>query len=150
MLLSVLFSSFAVGAIASPLVQIRESNPAITLSLTRRLNISGSSIAEADRARAAHLFQHGQDQEKHGHSSHIHGRATGSSFAVTNKGVEYTTNVGIGSPMTIYTLLIDTGSSNTWIGANKAYVRTRTSVNTGRSVSQSYGVGSFSGTECEL
>jgi len=29
------------------------------------------------------------------------------------------------------TLLVDTGSSNTWIGANKAYVQTSTSVDTG-------------------
>jgi Eukaryotic aspartyl protease len=47
------------------------------------------------------------------------------------------------------TLLIDTGSSNTWLGAQKAYVKTSTSKSTGQSVSVTYGSGSFSGTECE-
>jgi hypothetical protein len=42
---------------------------------------------------------------------------------------------------------IDTGSSNTFIGADKAYVRTSTSYDTGNSISVTYGSGSFSGTE---
>lgn len=62
----------------------------------------------------------------------------------------YTASVGVGSPATDYTLLIDTGSSNTWLGAGKAYVKTSTSSSTGKSVSVTYGSGSFSGTECEF
>jgi hypothetical protein len=46
------------------------------------------------------------------------------------------------------TLLIDTGSSNTWLGAGLAYVKTSTSKDTGGTVSVSYGSGSFSGEEC--
>ena len=66
--------------------------------------------------------------------------------------------------MTIDTLLIDTGSSNTWIGAGRAYTKTSTSHDTGDTVvrlsfltlftsylkgdqSVSYGSGSFSGEE---
>lgn len=49
-------------------------------------------------------------------------------------GVTYTTSVGVGSPPTQYTLLIDTGSSNTWVGAGKAYVKTSTSKSTGQKV----------------
>ena len=45
------------------------------------------------------------------------------------------------------TLQVDTGSSNTWVGAGKAYVNTSTSTNTGKSVSVAYGSGFFSGTE---
>lgn len=45
------------------------------------------------------------------------------------------------------TLLIDTGSSNTWIGADKKYKATSTSKKTGSTVSVSYGSGSFSGDE---
>jgi len=70
-----------------------------------------------------------------------------SSFSVTNTAVTYTANVGVGSPATDYTLLIDTGSSNTWIGADKSYVKTSTSKSTGQKVSVTYGSGSFSGTE---
>ncbi|KZT08682.1 acid protease [Laetiporus sulphureus 93-53] len=55
--------------------------------------------------------------------------------------------VGVGSPATYYSLIVDTGSSNTWVGADKAYVKTSTSENTGDSVSVSYGSGSFSGEE---
>ncbi|KAG0695389.1 aspartic peptidase domain-containing protein, partial [Suillus ampliporus] len=44
-------------------------------------------------------------------------------------------------------LIVDTGSSNTWVGASTAYVETSTSVNTGEPVAVSYGSGSFSGTE---
>jgi len=61
--------------------------------------------------------------------------------------VTYTASVGVGSPATDYTLLIDTGSSNTWVGANTEYKKTSTSKDTGRSVTVSYGSGSFSGTE---
>ncbi|CAK5284004.1 unnamed protein product [Mycena citricolor] len=72
--------------------------------------------------------------------------ATGS-VDVTDAAVTYTMDVGVGSPPTSYTLLIDTGSSNTWVGAAKAYVPTSTSTDTRQSVNVSYGSGSFSGTE---
>jgi hypothetical protein len=55
--------------------------------------------------------------------------------------------VGVGSPSTDYTLLIDTGSSNTWVGAGTKYTPTSTSTNTHNTVQVSYGSGSFSGTE---
>jgi hypothetical protein len=45
-------------------------------------------------------------------------------------------------------LIVDTGSSNTWVGAGIAYVKTSTSVNTGQPVAVSYGSGSFSGMIC--
>ncbi|KAF8665498.1 hypothetical protein AX16_000513 [Volvariella volvacea WC 439] len=44
-------------------------------------------------------------------------------------------------------LLIDTGSSNTWVGAGRSYARTSSSVQTSNKVSVTYGSGSFSGTE---
>jgi len=43
--------------------------------------------------------------------------------------------------------LIDTGSSNTWVGAATKYTKTSTSKSTGNTVNVSYGSGSFSGTE---
>ncbi|KAH9480701.1 Polyporopepsin [Psilocybe cubensis] len=69
------------------------------------------------------------------------------SIDVTDAGVTYTMSVGVGSPATQYTLLIDTGSSNTWVGAGKAYKQTSTSKSTRNSVNVTYGSGSFSGTE---
>ncbi|KAJ8593944.1 acid protease [Rhizopogon salebrosus TDB-379] len=70
-----------------------------------------------------------------------------SSIDVTDSGVTYTMQVGVGSPATPYTLLIDTGSSNTWIGAGKSYKPTSTSHRTGNSVHVSYGSGTMSGKE---
>lgn len=73
-------------------------------------------------------------------------------YPADNRAVTYIASVGIGSPPTYYDLIIDTGSSNTWIGANKAYVPTGTSQKTADSVSENnirveYGSGGFSGTE---
>jgi len=51
--------------------------------------------------------------------------------------------------MSTDTLLIDTGSSNTWLGASQAYLKTSTSKSTGQNMSVTYGSGSFNGTECE-
>ncbi|KAF8930621.1 hypothetical protein BGZ52_000891 [Haplosporangium bisporale] len=61
----------------------------------------------------------------------------------------YVASVGIGSPATQYDLIVDTGSSNTWVGANKPYVKTSTSQQTSNSVSEGgiQGSGGFSGTE---
>ena len=56
-------------------------------------------------------------------------------------------SVGVGSPPTLYNLIIDTGTSNTWVGAGTAYVQTSTSQQTSDSVSVFYGSASFSGTE---
>lgn len=70
---------------------------------------------------------------------------------VTDSGVTYTAAVGVGNPPTSYTLLIDTGevskfswlgaltkqftgSSNTWVGADKKYVKTSSSKDTGGKV----------------
>ncbi|KAF9374971.1 hypothetical protein CPC16_000967 [Podila verticillata] len=73
-------------------------------------------------------------------------------YPADNRAVTYIASVGIGSPPTYYDLIIDTGSSNTWIGANKTYVRTSTSRKTADSVSENnirveYGSGSFNGAE---
>ncbi|KAH9990273.1 aspartic proteinase from Irpex Lacteus [Russula vinacea] len=46
-------------------------------------------------------------------------------------------------------LLVDTGSSNTWLGANQPYIQTETSVNTDNSMNVPYGTGSVNGTEYE-
>ncbi|RDW85296.1 hypothetical protein BP6252_02886 [Coleophoma cylindrospora] len=55
--------------------------------------------------------------------------------------------VGIGSPATTYDLILDTGSANTWVGAEKKFVVTKTSYNTDAAVNVVYPEGSFSGNE---
>ncbi|KAG2143757.1 acid protease [Suillus bovinus] len=61
--------------------------------------------------------------------------------------VQYTTSVGVGSPPTYYNLVIDTGSSNTFVGTGKKYVRTPTSVPTGQNINIVYGTGFINGIE---
>ncbi|KAH8115423.1 acid protease [Phellopilus nigrolimitatus] len=123
---------------ATPLVQVRE--PSVSLPFVLKLNVSGSTLADIDRARAAHLIS--SSKARPGQLD----RRT-ASVDVTNTVVTYVASVGVGSPPTSYDLLIDTGSSNTWVGADKAYAKTSTSKSTGKNVSVSYGSGSFSGTE---
>ncbi|KAH9057471.1 acid protease [Lactarius vividus] len=136
------------------------------LPFTSTIKVSGGAraIIAHDRARAQKFLAGVQPHGPNAHKStglrsrvaHHRGRqvisplsrdATSDTIDVTDTGVAYTVSVGIGNPATDYTLLIDTGSSNTWVGADKEYHQTSTSKSTGESVSVSYGSGSFSGTE---
>ncbi|KZP09886.1 family A1 protease [Athelia psychrophila] len=136
-LLSLLLVAVSCSAAAVPVARDLK-----TLAFARLLNVTGGSlnIAEADRARFRVL-----KEQALGQAGTADKRAA--SVLVTNTAVTYTANVGVGTPPTEYTLLIDTGSSNTWVGANKTYVVTSSSVSTGKTVKVSYGSGSFSGTE---
>ncbi|OAX44334.1 acid protease [Rhizopogon vinicolor AM-OR11-026] len=107
-------------------------------------------LLQRDRARAQKFLA--------GHSHHgpvpfvdAHRRrsSTGSASTidVTDSGVTYTMQVGVGNPATQYTLLIDTGHSNTWIGASAPYNPTSTSSDTGNTINVSYGSGTMSGEE---
>ncbi|KAF8547620.1 acid protease [Imleria badia] len=108
-----------------------------TLSFATRIDERGTqNIVEKDRARAQ-AFKNADRSVGKGLES----------ISITNAQVIYTAQVGVGSPATDYTLLIDTGSSNTWIGASKGYTKTSTSHDTGDTVTVSYGSGSFSGEE---
>ncbi|KAG2101065.1 acid protease, partial [Suillus discolor] len=105
-------------------------------------------LLERDRARAQ-KFLAGKSNHTFLARKAKHASSTGadSSIDVTDSGVTYTTQVGVGSPATDYTLLIDTGYSNTWIGANLPYKPTSTSHNTGNTINVSYGSGTMSGKE---
>jgi len=125
------------GANATP---IRRNSNTHTLSLASKINaIGGQALADIDRARASALLNNVSGKKN--------GERSGKPVILTDKGVTYTASVGVGSPATHYTLIVDTGSSNTWVGAGKAYARTSSSDDTGDSVSVGYGSGSFSGEE---
>ncbi|KAF8260454.1 acid protease [Lactarius quietus] len=131
-LTAVLF--LAVSVAANPIV-VR--NAPVTLNFARNLNITGAQdVVRKDQARAKNLVSIGKAKE-----SGTLSLGEICSVGVTNVGVIYEVSVGVD------TLLIDTGSSNTWVGAGKTYVKTSTSVETGDSVGVRYGSGSFSGTE---
>jgi hypothetical protein len=67
------------------------------------------------------------------------------SIDVTDASVTYLMDVTIGGQD--FSLLIDTGSSNTWCGANTEFTPNSSVESTRESVNVSYGSGSFSGTE---
>jgi hypothetical protein len=125
----------ALSIAASP-VEIHDSP--ITLSIARSLNTSGGTInlLQHDQSRAAALKAVGKDTL---------GRRTGS-IPVTNVAVCYIASVGIGNPATTYNLIVDNSCSVTWVGAT-TYVKTSTSVDTGKALAVSSGSVPFSGTE---
>jgi len=119
-------------SLASPL---HVANP-ISLSVSARINRTGTAnLALHDQARARFLKERAKGK-KDTDASLTRRQA---SFPVHNEGVTYTAHVGVGSPATTYDLIIDTGSSNTWVGATQSYVQTSTGSTTGRIVSVSYG-----------
>ncbi|TDL28097.1 aspartic protease [Rickenella mellea] len=130
----------AIAVTANPIV-VREN--LIRLPFAKQVNLTGAShVLKIDQARAAAFRAFGQ------------AKASGSlksdaviSVGVQNQAVTYVASVGVGSPATTFSLLIDTGSSNTWVGAGTAYKQTSTSTKTKDSVSVTYGSGEFSGTE---
>ncbi|KAG1789280.1 acid protease [Suillus plorans] len=114
----------SLSASASP--HPRTASSTATLKLAVRINSYGiQNIAVADRARI-------QAQQAGGSSS----------INVTNNMMLYTADIGVGSPPTYYTVLIDTGNANIWIGAKKPYEKTATSQDTGNTFSIAYGDGS--------
>lgn len=118
------FTAAAVVVSANPIV-IRDSP--VTLPIARRFNTTGvPNILAADKARAKVLKVRSQAQ-RFKQSAVV-------PVPVTNQAVTYTVSLGVGTPPTQYDLIVDTGSSNTWIGAGKDYVKTNSSVDTGEEV----------------
>ncbi|EKM61852.1 uncharacterized protein PHACADRAFT_83207 [Phanerochaete carnosa HHB-10118-sp] len=132
----------ALFAAATPLT-VRKSP--VTISLSRHFNTTGSkTILEFDQARAKFLKQSAAQKGSVSASSDAN-----VSVPVTNGMVSYTAAVDVGSPPTTFNLIVDTGSSNTWVGAdpNKPYTPTSTSQDTGEHVLVLYGSGLFFGEE---
>lgn len=135
-LLSLVVLALAVDASS---IYRRVDTPLITLQTAKRVNTTGVlSLLAKDQARAKFLKSS---------DSAFKNAGIVSSIPATNQAVDYTVTVSVGNPPTKYTLIVDTGSSNTWVGANQAYVQTSTSVQSSDQVSVVYGFGSFSGTE---
>lgn len=115
----------------------------VRLPFAKRFNItSGANILKHDQARAQALKARG--------SARAAGRLVKDaavSVTVQNQAVTYVASVGVGSPATTFDLLIDTGSSNTWVGAGTKFKSTSTTQTTKDKVAVTYGSGSFSGNE---
>ena len=117
------FTTAALTVSASPFV-MRDSP--VTLPIARRVKETGIyNILAHDQARAKALISRAQGQGKKRDVYNVN---------VTNQAVTYIASVGIGCPPTYYDLLVDTGSSTTWVGAGPAYVQTNSSQDTGETV----------------
>lgn len=134
----------ALSAVATPLVTIR-STP-VTLPLTKRLNITrGVDLGRQARARAKGLRALGEGKARG--ASHFEIGAI-INEPVVNQAVTYTAVARIGNPATIFpNLLIDTGSSNTWVGATTPFRSTATTQDTGELMEVIYGSGFVLGEE---
>ncbi|KAG2360600.1 aspartic peptidase A1 [Suillus spraguei] len=108
----------ALSITGSP-VEVR--NSPITLSIVGRLHFSNDTVnlLQHDQARAAALTR----------NSSTRGLARSISEKALYSG-RFITAVAIGSPPTTYYLIVDTGSSHTWVGASTDYVETTSSVDT--------------------
>ncbi|KJA26749.1 hypothetical protein HYPSUDRAFT_63538 [Hypholoma sublateritium FD-334 SS-4] len=129
----------ALCVVAKP-VALR-SGSSHSLPISKRLNTTSiHNLVHHDQLRAKYLksracFNGGLD--------------TRTNQPVENQAVQYIATIGVGSPITNFSLAVDTGSSNTWIGADtdNPYVKTSSSSATSNNVTVYYGSGSFSGTE---
>ena len=118
--------------------------------IIQNINPHGPALREALRKRHEHHHHHHHHPHRGGGgapsdpsdpsdpSTGNPSTPTSGGVDVTDAGVTYTASIGVGNPPTQYTLLIDTGSSNTWVGADQSYVKTGTSKSTGESVVSPY------------
>ncbi|KAJ3776837.1 family A1 protease [Lentinula raphanica] len=133
------FVTLALGIVANPVIIDR--SPVLSIPLTKVHNItSGHNLVASGLARA----QNFKDRAKAHDLAEIRKRQ---SVPVTNEVITYLASVEVGASDTTYQLIVDTGSSNTWVGATTKYMPSSTSTDTGDRVSVTYGSGEFSGTE---
>ncbi|EGX95819.1 cathepsin E, putative [Cordyceps militaris CM01] len=131
--LSILVAADAI--LASPVE--RAAKPAATLPLKHVINVSSASGLIARGQARLNKINGGSGQAVLGNVD--------ASGPAQNDDVSYIASVAIGSAS--WNLIVDTGSSNTWTGAQKSYVPYSTGNATGGTVSVSYGSGQFSGKE---
>ncbi|TGO38703.1 hypothetical protein BHYA_0069g00230 [Botrytis hyacinthi] len=130
---SLLALAGAAAVTASPITQVKSA----VIPLSKHHNVTSiKNIVDKGQARLNKI---------NGIATSAKRATAVSSGAVTNDDVSYVAPVVIGGAT--YSLIVDTGSSNTWCGAQSACERSSTGVASGGTVSVSYGSGSFSGRE---
>ncbi|GAW07537.1 family A1 protease [Lentinula edodes] len=134
------FVTIVSTVVANPVVINR--SPILSIPLTKIHNItSGHNLVASGLARAQNFKDRAQAHDL---------AAIKKRQAVpvsTHEAVTYVASVGVGASNKQYKLIVDTGSSNTWVGASTEYVASSTSINTGHVVIVGYGSGEFAGTE---
>ncbi|TFK89412.1 acid protease [Polyporus arcularius HHB13444] len=132
-LLSALVLAVALSSQADALFVRRDAAP-ITLPFARRVNATGAAkLLKIDQARAKALKSRAKTGTPSSRLSAI------SNVPASNQAVDYTTTVTVGSQQ--FELLIDTGSSNTWVGSRGGFAGTDNTQDTGNLVEVVYGSG---------
>ncbi|KAJ8474583.1 hypothetical protein ONZ51_g7130 [Trametes cubensis] len=143
--------ALALSSLAGPChaLHVRRNASPVTLPFARRLNMTGSAkLLEIDQARMKAL----RNRTPAARGSHTGILALGAvaDVSATSQAVAYVTTVTVGSPGRDYTLLIDTGSSNTWVGAqtlSNPFVPSSSTGITGNLMEVTYGSGFVLGLE---
>ncbi|CAH7685169.1 aspartic peptidase A1 [Phakopsora pachyrhizi] len=143
---------------AQSLVQGQEDLPPpinLDVSLSEEKVSAGSSqkflkkiaLRDVERGRRSVMrFKEG-GQTAPSDSALFTGRAGGSSLNIENDVVTYLAKVTIGSNNQTFKLIVDTGSSNTWIGADQKFGLSNTTELTGSKFSVGYGSGAAQGAQ---
>jgi cathepsin E len=127
--------ALTISAAGGP-TKIRDS--LVSLPIAKRFKTNGTlHLLEHDQRRAMILKDRGA----------AHRESRTQSIPAINEAVSYMVEIGVGTPPTKYSLIVDSGSSNTWLGAGKSYRKTSSSQPTNDTVSVLYGSGQFLGDE---
>lgn len=134
-----LIAILALSVAAKP-IEIRASS--VTLSLAKKLDTSGSAqyLVDQDRARAQALIQRGLN------TTSQQNRRDATVPASESQAVVYVAQVNFGSSTTEYNLVVDTGSSTTWVGAGQPWTPDSSTTTNNEAVLVIYGSGQMEGT----
>jgi hypothetical protein len=142
--LGILYSLAVSSVTAAPAVS-QSTGSSLTVPIRKSVNVtSGHNVVNSGHARA----QSFRDRMAGKHTSSS-AHAKRQDVSVVNEAVTYLAEVSVGESGQKFSLLVDTGSSNTWIGANASnvYVPSSSSVWTDDLVIVDYGSGFFFGYE---
>ncbi|OBZ76884.1 Polyporopepsin [Grifola frondosa] len=115
---SVVALFLSLSVVAVPLTAPNTLSNPHTLSFSKRVNSTGSAnVLKQDQARAQALRERAQPTA--GYSFLRTQKDSDFNDPAISQAVSYVVNVAIGTPPETYSLVVDTGSSNTWIGAGK-------------------------------
>jgi hypothetical protein len=138
----------ATGVVANPILN-RGFQAPISLPITRNMSLAGSiNFVQRDRARLKNLADAATGLHHPFGASDL---GSTPDIPLDDMGTRYATEIGVGDPVTycepfqflprmvsyvsiLDYLIVDTGSSNTWVGGFKPYRKTTTSVKTGDSI----------------
>lgn len=127
-------------SIAVKPIEIRANS--ITLPLAKKLDTGGGAqyLVDQDRARVRTLIKRGLNIASHPNRRDV------TVPTAESQAVVYIAQVNFGSSTTEYNLVVDTGSSNTWVGAGQPWTPDSSTTSDNEAVSVIYGSGQMEGT----